>query len=110
LHILGLMSNLSIEQDAKAYPVTEPSYSMSKDTINTPREERLQVMLTPVEVKALDDFRFRTRMPSRAAAIRELLKRGLSAEGFDLAQQGGQSSDYGVIGSSPGGTKNRADR
>jgi hypothetical protein len=70
-----------------------------------PREERLQVMLTPEEVKALDDFRFQTRMPSRAAAIRELLKRGLNAEGFDTAIDGGRSSDYGVTGSSPGGSK-----
>lgn len=71
---------------------------------NSTREERLQVMLTPEEVKALDDFRFQARMPSRASAIRELLKRGLAAEGFDLAAQGGTSSSYGVTGSSPGGT------
>ena len=67
------------------------------------REERLQVMLTPEEVQALDDFRFKTRMPSRAAAIRELLKRGLDHEGFDVAAQGARSSEYGVTGRSPGG-------
>jgi hypothetical protein len=50
--------------------------TMAKDLKHQAREERLQVMLTPMEVSALDDFRFRTRMPSRAAAIRELLKRG----------------------------------
>ncbi len=77
---------------------------MTKDPKHIAREERLQVMLTPTEVKALDDFRFKSRMPSRAAAIRELLKRGLAAEGFDLAAQGGQSSSYGVTGISPGGT------
>jgi hypothetical protein len=77
---------------------------MTKDPKHTAREERLQVMLTPAEVKALDDFRFNTRMPSRAAAIRELLKRGLAAEGFDLATDGGRSSSYGVTGVSPGGT------
>jgi hypothetical protein len=42
-------------------------------------------------------------MPSRAAAIRELLKRGLAAEGFDLAEQGAKSTDYGVIGSKANG-------
>lgn len=68
------------------------------------REERLQVMLNPAEVKALDDFRFKAHMPSRASAIRELLKRGLAAEGFDLAAQGGRSAEYGVTGASPGGT------
>jgi len=77
---------------------------MIKDINHHAREERLQVMLTPEEVNALDDFRFKTRMPSRAAAIRELLKRGLAAEGFDIAAQGGQSSAYGVTGGSPGGT------
>lgn len=77
---------------------------MAKDSKHAAREERLQVMLTPEEVKALDDFRFRSRMPSRASAIRELLKRGLAAEGFDVAAQGGQSSSYGVTGTSPGGT------
>ena len=41
------------------------------------RGERLQVMLTAEELAALDDFRFKRRMPSRASAVRELLKRGL---------------------------------
>ena len=47
------------------------------------RGERLQIMLTREELEALDNWRFTRRMPSRAAAIRELLKRGLAAEGFD---------------------------
>ena len=45
------------------------------------RGERLQIMLTDEELVALDDWRFDKRMPRRAAAIRELLKRGLAAEG-----------------------------
>ncbi|MBV9539978.1 MAG: hypothetical protein JO167_01820, partial [Alphaproteobacteria bacterium] len=48
------------------------------------RGERLQIMLTKKELEALDSWRFSHRMPSRAAAIRELLKRGLIAEGFKL--------------------------
>lgn len=63
------------------------------------RGERLQIMLSPEELTVLDDFRFNERMPSRAAAVRELLKRGLSAEGFQTAVYGSKSSDYGVIGS-----------
>jgi len=59
------------------------------------RAERLQIMLTPEELAALDDWRFKARMPSRAAAVRELLKRGLAAEGFDLAQGGRKSADFG---------------
>jgi hypothetical protein len=61
------------------------------------RPERLQIMLTEDELAALDDWRFGRRMPSRAAAVRELLKRGLAAEGVIL--QGGRmkSADFGVI-------------
>ena len=62
------------------------------------RGERLQIMLTGEELEALDNWRFAKRMPSRAAAIRELLKRGLAAEGFEVAESGAQSSDFGVIG------------
>ncbi len=43
------------------------------------RAERLQIMLSPDELVVLDDFRFKRRMPSRAAAVRELLRRGLTA-------------------------------
>jgi hypothetical protein len=61
------------------------------------RGERLQIMLTRAEVRALDDWRFKTRMPSRASAIRELLKRGLAAEGFDIADEDSRSRDFGLI-------------
>ena len=64
------------------------------------RGERLQIMLTPEELDALDNWRFARRMPSRAAAVRELLKRGLAAEGFDLAAGGSKSQDFGVTGKS----------
>jgi len=60
------------------------------------RAERLQIMLDPAELTALDDFRFKHRMPSRAAAVRELLKRGLAAEGFSAAGFGIKSADFGV--------------
>ncbi len=66
------------------------------------RGERLQLMLTEQEVAALDDWRFSKRMPSRASAIRELLKRGLAAEGFDLAKGGMKSKDFGVVGAATG--------
>jgi hypothetical protein len=61
------------------------------------RAERLQIMLTDDELVAIDDWRFGRRMPSRAAAIRELLKRGMSAEGFVLADKDVQSKDFGVV-------------
>jgi hypothetical protein len=65
------------------------------------RDERLQIMLSADELFVLDDFRFKTRMPSRAAAVRELLKRGLAAEGYPATVFGGKSADYGVTGTSP---------
>ena len=54
-------------------------------------------MLNEDEVLAVDDFRFKTRMPSRAAAVRELLKRGLLAEGFGVAPYGTKSEEFGVL-------------
>ncbi len=65
--------------------------------MNDLRGERLQVMLSPEELTTIDDFRFRHRMPTRAAAVRELLKLGLAALGSDAAA-GVKSSDYGVFG------------
>ena len=67
------------------------------------RGERLQIMLTGDELTVLDGFRFKQRMPSRAAAIRELLKRGLAAEGFTAAAFGTKSEDFGVTGTTPKG-------
>jgi hypothetical protein len=60
------------------------------------RAERLQIMLTPEELQLVDDFRFKTRMPSRAATVRELLRRGLVAEGFSIADAQIKSADFGV--------------
>jgi hypothetical protein len=65
------------------------------------RGERLQIMLTPEELVLIDDFRFAKRMPSRASTVRELFRRGLSAEGFALAPTGASSKDFGINGKSP---------
>lgn len=61
------------------------------------RGERLQIMLEEAELSALDDFRFTNRMPSRAAAVRELLRRGLAAEGHSIDVGGAPSSSFGVL-------------
>ena len=71
------------------------------------RGERLQIMLSDDELILLDDFRYKTRMPSRAAAVRELLKRGLAAEGFGAAAFGSKSEEYGVSGKTPKGRDGR---
>ncbi len=70
--------------------------------MNEMRGERLQVMLSPEELAVVDDFRFRHRMPTRAAAVRELLKLGLAAIGVD-GGAGVKSSDYGVFNRGPAG-------
>ncbi len=62
-----------------------------------PRGERLQIMLTKEELTAVDSWRFNKHMPSRAAAVRELLRRGLSAEGFAIANGATKSGDFGVV-------------
>lgn len=61
------------------------------------RAERLQIMLNADELMAVENWRFQKRMPSRAAAVRELLRRGLAAEGFLLAEAGSKSQDFGVL-------------
>jgi hypothetical protein len=65
------------------------------------RGERLQVMLSPEELTAIDDFRFKHRMPTRAAAVRELLKHGLTVSAADGG--GLKSSNYGVFSRGPDG-------
>jgi hypothetical protein len=60
------------------------------------RGERLQIMLDSDELRAVEDFRFAQRMQSRAAAVRELLRRGLAAEGFEIGEAGAPSRSFGV--------------
>ena len=58
---------------------------------------RLQIMLDDAELEAIENWRFKSRMPSRAAAVREIMRRGLAAEGFKVANIGDSSESYGVI-------------
>ena len=60
------------------------------------REIRLQIMISPAELEAVETWRFKARMPSRAAAVRDLLRSGLAAEGFKLAEAGQRSSEFGI--------------
>ncbi len=66
------------------------------------REERLQIMLEHEELRAVDDFRFKYRLPSRAAAVRELLKRGLASEPTGQVDENSRSKDFGVLSISNG--------
>jgi hypothetical protein len=83
---------------------------MSKVTgaMDEKRIERLQVMLGAEELKALDDWRFGHRMPSRASAVRELLKRGLAAEGFLITADDAKSADFGVTTAASKKSANRS--
>lgn len=65
--------------------------------VDLERPERLQIMLSAEELDAVETFRFEKRMPSRAAAVRELLRRGLAAEGFLRADTGARSQDFSVV-------------
>jgi hypothetical protein len=75
---------------------------MSEDTpedqqpMRLKRSEKLQLMLDEDELWAIDEWRFKHRMPSRAAAIRELLRRGLAVEQQDL-EEGRSSNSYSVL-------------
>jgi hypothetical protein len=74
-----LVQKITASNDVKAgigvFDVRKGNSQMSHAT----KSERLQIVLTPEELDTLDDWRFAHRMPSRAAAIRELIKRGLAA-------------------------------
>lgn len=61
------------------------------------RIERLQIMVADEELTAIDNWRFQRHMPSRASAIRELLKRGLAADGFVLASREVKSKEFGIL-------------
>lgn len=54
-------------------------------------------MLSTDELRAIENWRFIKRMPSRASAIRELLRRGLAAEGFTLAGEYVRSGQFGIV-------------
>jgi hypothetical protein len=41
------------------------------------RTERITLQISAEELRSIDDFRFANRMPNRATAIREILKRSL---------------------------------
>jgi hypothetical protein len=65
------------------------------------RETRLQIMLEDAELAAIDDYRFQNRMPSRAAAVRQLLRLGLQAL-HASPSNAMRSADYGVLKNTDG--------
>lgn len=61
------------------------------------RETRLQIMLDQDELAAIDDWRFQQRMPSRASAIRELLRLALRLAPGVAADPSRRSQDFGLL-------------
>jgi hypothetical protein len=61
------------------------------------RETRLQIMLNEEELAAIDDWRFRHRMPSRAAAIRNLLNIALKVHTETETSKPLRSQEYGLL-------------
>jgi hypothetical protein len=62
--------------------------------------ERVQAVLSSDEWTALEDFRYSRRMSSRTAAARDLLTRGLAAEGFEVAAFSTKYKGFDVVGPS----------
>lgn len=61
------------------------------------RTEKLQLMLSDEELQAIDDWRFKYRLPSRAAAIRELISRGLHTDEFSEPPERKSSGEFAVV-------------
>jgi metal-responsive CopG/Arc/MetJ family transcriptional regulator len=70
---------------------------MTGETRPPKRTEKLQLMLGPDELKAIDDWRFDNRLPSRAAAIRELIRRGLQSDNFADPPEEAASGEFRVV-------------
>ena len=60
------------------------------------RDVRLQIMLQPQELRAIEEWRFTKRMPAGRPPCANCC--GLAAEGFAVAPDGKQSGDFGVTG------------
>lgn len=62
------------------------------------RSERIQLMLDVDELEAIDEWRFDNRLPTRAAAIRELIKRGLMNRSLQPPEtRDARTTDFSVV-------------
>lgn len=61
------------------------------------RTERLQLMLSDEELEAIDKWRYENMIPTRAAAIRELLRRGLLSRELDEPVPNAETGKYTVV-------------
>jgi hypothetical protein len=56
---------------------------------NERKTERIQVLMTPSELEALDDWAFANRIRSRGEAVRRLVEAGLSGQGAPKSPDAG---------------------
>ncbi len=61
------------------------------------RTERLQIMLLEQEIDAIDRWRYENMIPTRAAAIRELLRRGLVSNELGEPVHNAETAAYRVL-------------
>jgi hypothetical protein len=71
------------------------------------KSERITTMMTPSEVKVIDDWAFANRIRSRGEAIRRLIEVGLKARQV-AAPSGGSTPKREPRGSRPDPAKSRA--
>jgi hypothetical protein len=71
-------SPTAVATNMKKGMATRISRKVSIAATQRRRTERLQIVVSAQVVALIDEFRFASRMPSRAAAVRELLRRGLA--------------------------------
>lgn len=59
-----------------------------------PRENRVPIMMSDAELKAVDDWRFANRVATRSEAVRRLVRIGLATD--DWIDQAEKSVDYAL--------------
>ncbi|MEI5679562.1 MULTISPECIES: hypothetical protein [unclassified Mesorhizobium] len=59
---------------------------MARPKLGNSETERLHVKITADEIRAIDDWRYANRVPSRSEAVRRLVQMGLSLDYFAGSQ------------------------
>lgn len=97
-YVIGSKNSLDVKYAlCIIYVQSKERAEVSKSKGPVKRSERIQIQLTEDELQSLDSWRFENHIPSRAAAIRELMRVGLSSkEPRHRPEERRKSSDYGL--------------
>jgi hypothetical protein len=76
-----------------AGPIRRKDGKRPKTSAERERAKRLRIILTLDEVAAIDNFRYQARMPTRASAVRKLLRRGLASSEPDRHSESHRHSE-----------------